>query len=71
MLGTYRSIRESKAHRELKLPRQSCNNNKIIFFRYVRNKCKIKEATGPLLGNNVEALSEDKDKAERLNTYFA
>lgn len=54
------TIREAKAHSERKLSKEASYNKKI--FRYMESKCKIKEVMGPLLSENGETLTEDKEQ---------
>ncbi|CAM4705653.1 unnamed protein product [Lepidochelys kempii] len=63
-------IRKAKSHRELKLPRD-VKSNKKGFFRYVSNKKKVKESVGPLLNEGGNLVTEDVEKANVLNAFFA
>ena len=40
------------------------------FFRYIKNKQKQKENTGPLLNKRGELVTSSAEKAEVLNTFF-
>ncbi|CAM4661454.1 unnamed protein product [Lepidochelys olivacea] len=63
-------IRKAKSHLELQLARD-VKNNKKGFFRYVRNKKKVKESVGALLNEGGNLVTEDVEKANVLNTFFA
>ncbi|GAB0206062.1 mitochondrial enolase superfamily member 1 [Grus japonensis] len=64
------TTRKVKAHLELKLARD-VKANKKGFFKYISSKRKTRENVGPLL-NEVSALvTEDTEKAELLNAFFA
>jgi hypothetical protein len=45
------------------------NNRK--FARYIKSKTKSKTTIGPLITREKKMLTEDKDMAEELNTFFA
>ncbi|CAM5115567.1 unnamed protein product [Eretmochelys imbricata] len=47
------------------------DDNKKGFFRYVGNKKKVKESVGPLLNEGGNLVTEDVEKANVLNTFFA
>ncbi|KAK4809950.1 LOW QUALITY PROTEIN: hypothetical protein QYF61_002907 [Mycteria americana] len=63
------AIRKAKAELELKLARDG-KNYKKRFFRYVNNKQKQNENTGPLLNRRRELVTNNAEKAEVLNTFF-
>ncbi|CAM4497687.1 unnamed protein product [Lepidochelys kempii] len=63
-------IRKAKSHLELQLARD-VKSNKKGFFRYVSNKKKIKESLGPLLNEGGNLVTEDVEKANVLNAFFA
>ncbi|CAM4590154.1 unnamed protein product [Lepidochelys kempii] len=63
-------IRRAKSHLELQLPRD-VKNNKKGFFRYVGNKKKAKESVGPLWNEGGNLVTEDVEKANVLNAFFA
>ncbi|CAM5150489.1 unnamed protein product [Natator depressus] len=63
-------IRKAKSHLELQLARD-VKNNKKDFFRYVSNKKKVKENVGPLLNEGGNLVTEDVEKANVLNAFFA
>ncbi|CAM4623698.1 unnamed protein product [Caretta caretta] len=46
-------------------------SNKKGFFRYVGNKKKAKESVGPLLNEGGNLVTEDVEKANVLNAFFA
>jgi len=61
---------KTKAHTEMNLARD-VRNNKKGFFNYISNKTKARDNVGPLL-NEVDVLvTEDAEKAELLNAFFA
>ncbi|CAM4601352.1 unnamed protein product [Lepidochelys olivacea] len=63
-------IRRAKSHLELQLARD-VKSNKKGFFRYVGNKKKAKESVGPLLNEGGNLVTEDVEKANILNAFFA
>ncbi|CAM4584870.1 unnamed protein product [Lepidochelys kempii] len=63
-------IRKAKSHLELQLARD-VKSNKKGFFRYVGNKKKAKESVGPLLNEGGNLMTEDVEKANVLNAFFA
>lgn len=68
MLDSKSTIRKVKAQTELRWARKSCNYMKGSF---VRSKYKVKEVTGPLLGENGENLMKDRGEVERSSASFA
>ncbi|CAM4664489.1 unnamed protein product [Lepidochelys kempii] len=63
-------IRRVKSHLELQLARD-VKSNKKGFFRYVGNKKKAKKSVGPLLNEGGNLVTEDVEKANVLNAFFA
>ncbi|CAM4590592.1 unnamed protein product, partial [Lepidochelys olivacea] len=63
-------IRKAKSHLELQLARD-VKSNKKGFFRYVSNKKKVKESVGPFLNEGGNLVTEDVEKANVLNAFFA
>ncbi|CAM5073417.1 unnamed protein product [Natator depressus] len=63
-------IRRAKSHLELQLARD-VKSNKKGFFRYVGNKKKAKESVGSLLNEGGNLVTEDVEKANVLNAFFA
>ncbi|CAM5172867.1 unnamed protein product [Eretmochelys imbricata] len=63
-------IRRAKSHLELQLARD-VKSNKKGFFRYVSNKKKAKESVGPLVNEGGNRVTEDVEKADVLNAFFA
>ncbi|CAM5145543.1 unnamed protein product [Natator depressus] len=63
-------IRKAKSHLELQLARD-VKSNKKGFFRYVSNKKKVKKSVGPLLNEGGNLVTEDVEKANVLNAFFA
>ncbi|CAM4495102.1 unnamed protein product [Caretta caretta] len=63
-------IRRAKSHLELQLARD-VKSNKKGFFRYVGNKKKAKESVGPLMSEGGNLVTEDVEKANVLNAFFA
>ncbi|CAM5085571.1 unnamed protein product [Natator depressus] len=63
-------IRKAKSHLELQLARD-VKSNKKGFFRYVSKKKKVKESVGPLLNEGGNLVTEDVEKANVLNAFFA
>ncbi|CAM4707287.1 unnamed protein product, partial [Lepidochelys olivacea] len=68
--GCRNEIRRAKSHLELQLARD-VKSNKKGFFRYVGNKKKAKESVGPLLNEGGNLVTEDVEKANVLNVFFA
>ena len=64
------ATRKAKAHLELKLARD-VKHNKKGFFNYISSKRKTKENVGPLLNEAGVLVTEDAEKAELLNAFFA
>ncbi|CAM5119228.1 unnamed protein product [Eretmochelys imbricata] len=68
--GCRSEIRKAKSHLELQLARD-VKSNKKGFFRYVSNKKKVKESVGPLLNEGGNLVTENVEKANVLNAFFA
>jgi len=64
------ATRKAKAHLELKLARD-VKNNKKGFFNYINSKRKARDNVGPLLNEADVLVTEDAEKAELLNAFFA
>ncbi|KFR10440.1 hypothetical protein N306_01960, partial [Opisthocomus hoazin] len=64
------ATRKAKAHLELKLARD-VKNNKKGFFNYISSKRKARDNVGPLLNEAGVLVTEDAEKAELLNAFFA
>jgi len=64
------ATRKAKAHLELKLERD-VKNNKKGFFNYISSKRKARNKVGPLLDEAGVLVTEDAEKAELLNAFFA
>ncbi|PKU47486.1 rna-directed dna polymerase from mobile element jockey-like [Limosa lapponica baueri] len=63
-------MRKAKAHLELNLARDD-KDNKKGFFKYISSKRKTRENVGPLLNELGAQVTEDAEKAELLNAFFA
>ncbi|CAM5084405.1 unnamed protein product [Natator depressus] len=63
-------IGKAKSNLELQLARD-VKSNKKGFFRYVGNKKKVKESVGPLLNEGGNLVTEDVERANVLNAFFA
>jgi len=46
-------------------------NNKKGFFKYITSKRKTRDNVGPLLNEVGVLVTEDAEKAELLNAFFA
>jgi len=64
------ATRKAKVHLELNLARDVKDNEKS-FFRYIINKQKSRDNVGPLLNEVGALVTEDAEKAELLNAFFA
>jgi len=62
--------RKAKAYLELKMARD-VNNNKQGFFNYISSKRKARDNVGSLLNEVGVLVTEDAEKAELLNAFFA
>jgi len=63
------AIRKAKVHLELNLARDV--RDKKGFFKYISSKRKTRDNVGPLLNEVGVLLTEDAEKAELLNAFFA
>jgi len=64
------ATRKAKAHLELNLARNVRNNKKGV-FNYISSKRKARDNVGPLLNEAGILVTEDAEKAELLNAFFA
>jgi len=64
------ATRKAKAHLELNMARD-VKNNKKGFFNCISCKRKARDNVGPLLNEVVVLMTEDAEKAELLNAFFA
>jgi len=62
-------VRKAKAQLELNLAKDA-KNNKRGFYRYVRQKRKVKESVAPPMSKNGKLVKMDKEKAEVLSNFF-
>ncbi|GAB0182959.1 mitochondrial enolase superfamily member 1 [Grus japonensis] len=63
-------VRKAKALIEISLARD-VKDNKKSFYRYVSDKRKIRENVGPLWNETGDLVTQDMEKAEALNDFFA
>ncbi|KAF7252758.1 hypothetical protein EYD10_02105 [Varanus komodoensis] len=63
-------IRKAKAENELRIARHA-KHNKKAFFRYIQTSRHEKEKGVQLLKVDGSVITDDNQKAETLNTYFA
>ncbi|GAB0206735.1 mitochondrial enolase superfamily member 1 [Grus japonensis] len=63
-------VRNTKALRELNLARD-VKDNKKSFYRYVSDKRRTRENVGPLWNETGDLVTQDTEKAEVLNDFFA
>ncbi|KFU91186.1 hypothetical protein M959_05608, partial [Chaetura pelagica] len=63
-------VRKAKVQLELNLARD-VKKNKKGFYRYIKQKRKVKESVLPLMSHNGELVTTDEEKAEILNNFFA
>jgi len=63
-------MRKTKVHLELNLARD-VKDNKKSFFSYISSKWKPRDDVGPLLNKVGVLVTEDAEKAELLNAFFA
>jgi len=61
---------KAKAHLELNLARDIKDNEKG-FFEYISSKQMTRENVGPLMNEVGAMVTEDKEKVELLNAFFA
>jgi len=62
--------RKAKPYLELNLAR-NVKDNKKAFFKYISSKRKARDNVGPLLNEAGVLVTEDADKAELLNAFYA
>ena len=63
-------IRKAKAQLELNLATKAKENSKC-FYKHINSKRKARENLHPLLDAKGNLVTEDRDKAEVLNAFFA
>ncbi|KFW67405.1 hypothetical protein AS28_01846, partial [Pygoscelis adeliae] len=63
-------VRKAKALIELNLARDT-KGNKKTFYRYVGDKRKMRDNVGPLHNEMRDLVTQDTEKAEGLNDFFA
>ncbi|GAB0188934.1 mitochondrial enolase superfamily member 1 [Grus japonensis] len=63
-------VRKAKALIEISLARD-VKDNKKSFYRYVSDKRRTRENVGPLQNEMGELVTQDMEKAEVLNDFFA
>ncbi|GAB0180267.1 mitochondrial enolase superfamily member 1 [Grus japonensis] len=63
-------VRKAKALIEISLARD-VKDNKKSFYRYVSDKRRMRENVGPLWNEMGDLVTEDMEKAEVLNDFFA
>ncbi|GAB0202682.1 mitochondrial enolase superfamily member 1 [Grus japonensis] len=63
-------VRKAKALREISLARD-VKDNKKSFHRYVSDKRRTRENVGPLWNETGDLVTQDMEKAEVLNDFFA
>ncbi|GAB0175820.1 mitochondrial enolase superfamily member 1 [Grus japonensis] len=63
-------VRKAKALRELNLAR-NVKDNKKSFYKYISDKRKTRENMGPLQKEMGDLVTQDIEKAEVLNDFFA
>jgi len=63
-------VRKAKAQMELNQAKD-VKDNKKDFFQHIGNKRKTQENVGPLLNKMGDLVSQDMEKAEVLNAFFA
>ncbi|PKU32102.1 hypothetical protein llap_17594 [Limosa lapponica baueri] len=63
-------IRQAKAQIEFNLARDIKDNKKNL-YKYVRDKGKTREDVGPLWKETGDLITQDMEKAEVLNDFFA
>ncbi|KAF7248068.1 putative polypeptide N-acetylgalactosaminyltransferase 8 [Varanus komodoensis] len=62
-------VRKAKAGNELRIEKDAKNNKKAL-FRYIQNKRHEKEKGVQLLQADGRVITDDKEKAEALSSYF-
>ncbi|PKU36894.1 hypothetical protein llap_12800 [Limosa lapponica baueri] len=68
--GIRNQIRQAKAQIEINLARD-IKDNKKRFYRYVSDKRKTREDVGPFRKKRGDLNTQDMEKAEVLNDFFA
>ncbi|GAB0203750.1 hypothetical protein GRJ2_002840600 [Grus japonensis] len=63
-------VRKAKAQIELNLARD-VKDKKKSFYRYVSDKRRTRENVGPLRNETGDLVTQDREKAEVLNDFFA
>ncbi|GAB0185492.1 hypothetical protein GRJ2_001014500 [Grus japonensis] len=63
-------VRKAKALTEINLARD-VKDNKKSFYRYVSEKRRTRENVGPLRNETGDLVTQDMEKAEVLNDFFA
>ncbi|GAB0207770.1 mitochondrial enolase superfamily member 1 [Grus japonensis] len=63
-------VRKAKALTEISLARD-VKDNKKSFYRYVRDKRRTRENVGPLRKETGDRVTQDMEKAEVLDDFFA
>ncbi|GAB0207216.1 mitochondrial enolase superfamily member 1 [Grus japonensis] len=63
-------VRKAKALTEISLARD-VKDNKKSFYRYVSEKRRTRENVGPLQNETGDLVTQDMEKAEVLNDFFA
>jgi len=64
------TTRKAKVHLELNLARD-VKDNKKSYFKYISSKRKTRNNVGPLLNEVSDLMTENIEKAELLNAFFA
>ncbi|GAB0204079.1 mitochondrial enolase superfamily member 1 [Grus japonensis] len=65
-----KQVRKAKALIEISLARD-VKDNKKSFYRYVSDKRRMRENVGPLRNETGDLVTQDMEKAEVLNDFFA
>lgn len=63
-------MRKAKVHLGLNLTKD-VKDSKKGFFKYINNERKTQEKMGPLLNGAATLVTEDAEKAEVVNVFFA
>jgi len=64
------ATRRAKVHLQLNWARD-VKENKKVFFKYISRKWKTRENVGPLLNEVGALVTEDTEKMQLLNVFFA